>query len=259
MRPRRRIGPLLLPLLGALLGGCAAATIPPVHSQQERMDLARRSIKSGDYNVAVELLKNYVQDNPGGADVDQAIELLGEAYLGGKEWPSAQAEFERLLRDYPESDSAGTASYRLGEALWGQARGPDFDQEYTEKALDQWETYLRDFPGHWLNAAGAKRALEARSRLAVKLTDTGVLYLKLKRAEPARIYFRRVLDEYGDTPSAAEAELGLALADLVEGKRGEAAGALRDVETRYAGKPVAERASHELARLERQDAKRKKP
>jgi len=255
--PLRLLRPLVLLPLAALLAGCGATTMPAIRSEPERLAQGRRALENRDYNIAIELLKSYVANNAGGADVDQAVELLGESYLRIKEWGEAQIQFERLLRDYPESDSAGSASFHLGEALWGQARGPDFDQENTHKALEQWQSYLRGFPGHWRNAQGEQRVQRARERLAKNLADGGILYVKLRRSGPARAYFRRVLDQYADTAAAAQAALGLALADAVDGKRAEAMAALREVESRYRGRPEARRAAKELARLERQERKQK--
>jgi outer membrane protein assembly factor BamD len=256
-RVRRLLLPLAFGVFAGLLAGCGASTVPAVHSEPERLAQGRRALERREYNVALELLKSYVANNAGGADVDQAIELLGEAHLRIKEWGEAQSQFERILRDYPESDSAAAASFRLGEALWGQSRGPAFDQEFTQKALEQWESYLRDYPGHWQNTEAGKRRQDARGRLAEKLDRAGSLYLKLKRTGPARVYFQRVLDEYPDTAFAPYASLGLALADALAGKRDEALAGLRDLETRFAGQAVALRAAKELARLERHPPKKK--
>jgi outer membrane assembly lipoprotein YfiO len=249
---------VVLGALAGLLAGCGAGVMPVVHSEQERLAQGRQALAAGEYNVAIEYLKTYVTNNAGGSDVDLAIDLLGQAYLHIKEWAEAQGQFERLLRDYPESDSAGSASYYLGEALWGQARGPDFDQEFTQKSLDQWTSYLASYPGHWQNDLGGKRVQKARERLAKKLADDGTLYLKLRDTRPARVYFQRVLDEYPGTPAAEEATLGLALADAQAGKRAEAIAALRDLESHHPGRDVAQRAAKELARLERHEPQKKK-
>ncbi len=254
---RRVLLPLALGLLAGSLSGCGASSIPAIHSEPERLAQGRRALQLREYNVALELLKSYVANNAGGADVDQAIELLGEANLRIKEWAEAQGQFERVLRDYPESDSAAAASFHLGEALWGQSRGAAFDQEYTQKAVDQWESYLRAYPGHWLNAEATTRRLAARERLADKLNRSGVLYLKLRRAGPARVYFRRVIDEYPDTSIAPDAHLGLGLADAMAGKRDEAMAVLRDILKSGADKPLARIAAKELARLERHPPKTK--
>ena len=237
--------------LGAAVWGCAAGSLPTVASEGERLEQARRAMSKREYSVAIELLKSYIDHNAGSRDVDEAIYRLGMCYLGTREWPSAQVEFERLLRDYPESDSSGSAAFRLGVALFGQSRPRDFDQEFTTKALEQWRNYLASYPGHWLNPEALRRIGESRARLAGKLADTGRLYLKLKLTRPARVYFQRVLDEYADTPSVGEARLGLALCDALEGRRREAIEQLRRVEADHAGDPVARRAAWERARLER--------
>ena len=242
----RKVG-LLLGLLG--LAGCGAGVLPAIHSEPERLQVARRLFERREWSQAAELFKTYIANNAGSADVDQAIYLLGESYLKMKDWPSAEIEFERLLRDYPESDSSGSASFRLGEAYYGQSRGPDFDQEYTQKALDQWETYRRSYPDHWLQPEAERRIAKARQRLAAKVLSSGNLYLKLRLAEPARVYFQRVLDEYGDTPQAGEATLGIALADAIAGKKHQAVERLREIERRFPGQPIAARAAKERARL----------
>lgn len=252
-------GGAVLLALAVSLAGCGASTLPAIHSEGERLAEARAAFERRDYNVAVELLDRYVAGNAGGAEVDHALEMLGECHLHIHDWAMAQNDFERLLRDYPESDSSGAASFRLGSALWGQARGPDFDQEFTEKALAQWQTYLRAYPGHWLNPEAEARVLAARSRLARKLTDTGHLYLKLKRIGPARTYFTRVVEEFADTPSEPEARLGLALADARAGLNDRALEGFRELESRHAGGPVATRAAKQRAALEHKLARQKSP
>lgn len=249
--PRRLLRRILPVALALVLAGCGASTIPAIHSETERLDTGRSALAKHEYNVAVELLKGYIANNAGGADVDLAIELLGEAYLKIHEWGEAQNQLDRLLRDYPESDSAAAGSFHLGEAYWGQARGPAFDQDFTRKALEQWESYVQSYPGHWLNAEGEKWAQRARERLADKLANSGELYLKLRRPGPARVYFQRVLAEYPTTVVTQRAELGLAIADAQEGRMDEARATLKDLETRYQGRPVAAQAAREAAHLGR--------
>jgi outer membrane protein assembly factor BamD len=249
---RTRLGKrvLLAAWAVAALAGCGAHTLPEIHSETERLSTARRLHAEGDDSDAIELLKVYTSSASGAADVDEAIYLLGQCYLGIKDWTLASNEFERMLRDYPESDSSAAASFRLGEAYYGQSRKEDFDQEYTLKALDQWQSYERANPGHWLNGEADRRILQARTRLANKLLASGTLYLKLRLFGPARFYFRQVIQEYGDTSAGPRAQLGLAIADAKEKKREPAVAALREIESRYAGQPVAAEAARERKRLE---------
>ena len=238
-------------LVGLTLVGCGASVLPAIHSEAERLAVARRLHDRGDYAAAAELLKTYVATNAGAADVDQAIYLLGDCHLKTKDWASATSEFERLLRDYPESDSSAAARFGLGESQFAQSRSADFDQEYTVKALDEWQRYLHDFPGHWQNRAAEERILACRTRLADKLVRSGLLYLKLKLPDPARVYFKKVTVEYRDTVWVQEAEMGLAICDARQGRHPEAIAQFKSIEERYAGQPVAERAARERVRLER--------
>lgn len=239
------------PLLALVVAGCGAGVLPPIHSEAERLEVARRLHDKGDYVTAAGLLQTYVTNNSGSADVDHAIYLLGHCHLKTKNWVSAASEFERLLRDYPESDSSAAARFGLAETQFAQSRPPDFDQDYTIKALQEWERYLQDFPGHWQNGAARERILACRNRLADKLVRTGVLYLKLRLPKPARVYFEKVKTEYPDTIWVAEAEMGLAICDARQGYVPQAIERFRSIEERYAGKPVAQRAARERIRLER--------
>src|SRR5215813_4189577 len=124
---------LATPLILLTLVGCGASVLPSIHSESERLAVARRLHDQGEYTTAIELLKTYVVNNAGSVEVDHAIYLLGHCYLKTKDWVSATGEFERLLRDYPESDSSAAARFGLAEAQFGQARPPDFDQDHTER------------------------------------------------------------------------------------------------------------------------------
>jgi outer membrane protein assembly factor BamD len=250
-----RIRRLFALMLAASTWGCAAGTLPPVHSETERLELARRMMDRSRWASAVELLKSYIQNNPGAGDVDQAVYQLGVCYLHGREWALAANEFERMTRDYPESDSTPSAAFRLGEALDAQARPPDFDQDFTNRAIDQWKSYLRDYPGHWLNSEAERKSLLARGRLATKLIQTGELYLGLKLPGPARVYFDRVEQDYGDTLLLGRALLGLARCDARQGRPDSAIARLAEIENRFAGGAVAAEAARERSQLER----RRKP
>ena len=238
-------------LLGLLLAGCGAGVLPAIHSEEERLAVARRLLARGEYVVASELLRTFVANNAGSADVDEAVFLLGQAQLRNKDWTAAAGEFERLLRDYPESDSSAAARFALGEAWFAQSRPPDFDQEQTHRAITEWNRYLQDFPGHWQNDLARERVKTARTRLADKLVRTAQLYLKLDLPKPARVYFDMVAADYRDTVWGPEAQLGLAFCDARDGRGPAAIARLESIETLYPGQPIATRAAHERKRLER--------
>lgn len=246
-RTARAAGAILL----ALLAGCGGSVLPQIHDEGGRLDLARRLYAKGDASLAIEVLAPFSTSGSGSANVDEAVYLLGLCHLKAKDYAAAQGDFERLVRDYPESDSAASAEFRMGEALWGQSRGPDFDQEYTLKALDQWMAFRRDHPDHWLADEATRRIAQARTRLATKLYRTGDLYVKLKEYDSARRYFRNVLTEYSESPVYGEALIGWAVASARLGERDTALATLGELEHEFAGKPLGERAAKTRAMMAR--------
>jgi outer membrane assembly lipoprotein YfiO len=250
---RLAIAPLALLAFVALavLAGCGGSVLPQIHDEGGRLELARRQYAKGEPALAIEVLAPFSTSGSGAANVDEAVYLLGLCHLKTKDYSAAQADFERLQRDYPESDSAASAAYRQGEALWGQARGPDFDQDYTLKALDQWMAFRRDHPDHWLADAATQRIAEARTRLATKLYRTGDLYVRLGVYESARRYFRDVLTEYSDSPVSGDALIGWAVASARLGERDTALATLTGLEQEFAGKPLGERAAKTRAMMSR--------
>ncbi len=240
---------LLVTAALALLAGCGGSVLPQIHDEGGRLELARRLYAKGDAALAIEVLAPFSTSGNGSANVDEAVFLLGLCHLKTRDFSAAQGDFERLQRDYPESDSAASAAFRQGEALWGQARGPDFDQDYTLKALDQWLAFRRDHPSHWLADEATRRIAEARSRLATKLYRTGDLYVKLKEYESARRYFRDVLTEYTESPVYGDALIGWAVASARLGERDTALVTLGNLEQEFAGKPLGERAARTRAMM----------
>lgn len=240
-----------LAALAALLAGCGASVLPQIMNDSARVPLARQLLDKGDLALAVEVLSSYAQSGAGSADIDQAVYLLGVTYLRQRDWPNAQLQFERVLRDYPESDSATAASYRLGEALFGQSRPADFDQEFTLRALAQWEGFVKGSPDHPFVPTAQERIAECRTRLARKLWRTGDVYLKQALYGPAKIYFQNVLDEYPDTPVYGEAMIGLALTNARLGKKDSALVVLRSLAEDFAGRPLGEEAAKWRERVEK--------
>lgn len=237
--------------LAALAAGCGAAVVPSIHSDTNRVAVARGLYERREFTLAVDVLSSYATTGSGNADIDQAVYLLGLSYLGQKDWVNAQAQFERIARDYPESDSAAAAMFQLGEAMFGQSRPSDFDQEFTLKALQQWETYVRTSPGDTYTRRADARIAECRTRLARKLWRSGDVYVKQKLYTAAKLYFADVINEYADTPVLGDAILGNAVADARLGKRDSALAVLRGLEQQFSGQPLGIKAAELRVKMEK--------
>ena len=56
--------------------------LPQVRNDGDRVTIARRLYGVGEYGTVADLLSGYVTTGTGNADIDEAVYLLGLAYLG---------------------------------------------------------------------------------------------------------------------------------------------------------------------------------
>jgi outer membrane protein assembly factor BamD len=165
-----------------------------------------------EYTDAIEFLKGYVTREPTGDKADDAHYYLGLCYFQTNEWPSAATEFLIVINEFAGSEHVPDAHYYLGLAYWKEARGPSYDQDYTHRALDEFEHFLAQYPDHPRFEEVKQARAEARARLAKKAYDSARIYAKLGYYTPARSYFQVVQHEFPDTPWNAWAILGEAQA-----------------------------------------------
>ncbi len=188
-------------LVVALLGlGCAYArgTKPP-ETPEEEFALAKQECDEGNYYDAVQQLTAFLDKHPGSVLVDQAIYFLGQSYMGQKDWILAATEFERLVRDFPDSRYACDAEFDLGYCYWRDSKAAVYDQEQTIDAVEQLHRYRGRCPDHPRAATADSLLGLARDRLAEKRFRTAELYKRLGQSESAIIYCNLVVEEYGDT------------------------------------------------------------
>ncbi len=209
--------------VGLGLHGCASSTrsLAPA-SGADQMRIAQMRYDRREYTEAIELLKGYIQYQPGASDLGEAHFLLGMCYVSRREWPLAAGEFLIVTSDFTDSSRLADAHYWLGFAYWKQARPAPYDQDYTRRSIAQWDRFLGLFPDHPRAEEAHGYRAQGRARLAEKSVKNGELYLKLKQWNPADVYFRLVENEFSDTPWVDRARVGRAESLRQRGKYAEA-------------------------------------
>ncbi len=188
--------------------GCAYAGEPKSSgTAEDDFAAARREYEDGHYFDAVKKLEEFIDKHPGSVLIDQAIFTLGKAYQAQKDWVLAAAEFERLVRDFPESRSVCDAEFALGECYWRQSRPAPYDQTETQRAIDQFRRYGNRCPEHGQTAAADSLVRLARERLGEKHYRTASLYYRMKDHEAAIVYCDLILSEFADTRWGCPARL----------------------------------------------------
>ncbi len=157
-----------------------------------------------------------VLNNPAGNLAAEAQYYYAECLYQQQLYVEAQIEFERLLRRWASTEYLVDARYRIVQSLVAQSPSYYFDQRSTEDAINELQDFIEDFPATPQRAEAEQLIAELRDKMAQKIYESGRLYLKWRRTDPARLYFDTVLTQYYDTPYADEARLGTLVAFIIE-------------------------------------------
>ncbi len=130
---------------------------------------------------------------------DDAQFFLAESYFLNEQYILSIQEYENLTRKMAFSPFFEKARFRICEAF--RIESPNYynDQSYTEKALERYREFLDDFPDSEYTKTVSSSMDVLRNKLAKKIYETGILYMKMDEFEPARMSFNQVLDQYYDT------------------------------------------------------------
>ena len=199
---------LILPLIAlvAFSGmNCSNRKLRKGLPAEERLALAKKMFEKGRYLDAKTEFQVLVVSGAGTAIADEAQFYLAECYYHLKDYVTAVAEYERLIRMFPNSPWVDDAQYKIGMSYFKLSPNPGLDQEFTKKALQAFQVFLEDYPDSELRPEVEERMRQCREKLAEKEFRAGVLYRKMGYHKSALIYFDSVLEEYYDTSWAEKA------------------------------------------------------
>ncbi|MBI4604287.1 MAG: outer membrane protein assembly factor BamD, partial [Planctomycetes bacterium] len=113
--------------------------------------------------------------------------------------------FERLVRDYPQSEWRAQAEYYLALSVFKQIRGVDYDEKLILDAQRKFRAYLEENP-RGPQAEDARQKLgEIVEMLGEKNLRLAKFYLRESEPAAAKIYLRIVLERYTSSAAAREA------------------------------------------------------
>lgn len=180
----------------------------------------QRYFQERNYTRAIEVLSVYVDTHPGSNQLDQALFLLGRSRQEVGENLVAVEDFNRLIRDFPQSALREEAEYERARSYFEEALGPAKDPGNTETALELLRDYVQRYP-QGAHLTEAQKAIEdCLERLAMKAFLNAQTYLRLKRDRAAVIYLEKALETKPDFSRAEEARTEL---ERVKARLGESA------------------------------------
>ena len=193
---------ILFTLLILVLTGCGKHKIKPNISGEERMKIAEEMFNDGDYLDARTQFRIVILNSPGGTLSDKAQFYYAECHFKVKEYILAIAEYEKTTRIYANSEYVDDAQYQIGMSYYKLSPKAALDQSYTEKAIEEFQKFLEDYPGSDLVPKTNEYMRKCRDKLAQKNFKNGESYRKRALFRSALVYYDFVLDNYYDTKFA---------------------------------------------------------
>ncbi len=189
------------------LPGCGSKDTTKQLSAEERFELGMKYFNKENYLDAIEEFKVVALQYQTTKYADAAQFYLGESRFRREEYVLAAFEYDILLRTMPSSPYAARARYQRATCYFELSPKSYLDQDYTKKAIDEYQAYLEYFPTDSLVPLAEQRITDLNTKLAKKDYENGITYMHMEYYKAATYYFDLVLEKYHDTPYAEPALL----------------------------------------------------
>ena len=216
-----------------LLVNCSNQSVHLEEDLTPNFTKAMKFFDKGKYLRARDEFNYIIMMDPGSQLANESQYYKGESLFQMKEYNEAWVTFDRYVRFSNNIPQIEKSRYRICECAIYLTNSYQRDQKHTQRALDQLQMFLEDFPYSELFHDAEQAVDELRIKLAEKDYEVGRLYIKLEEYESALIYFRSVLNHYYDTILADDARIGIIFTHILNENRQGAKSYLHSVKDRF--------------------------
>ena len=193
--------------LASFLTGCGSSEATRQLTAEERYQLGMKAFKNEDYLAAIDEFKVVSLEFQGSGVADSAQFYMAECRYLREEYVLAAFEYDVLIRNMPTSPLVPRSRFRRATCFYELSPKSTLDQNYTRKAIDEYQAFLEYYPNDTLGHLAENRITDLNAKLAKKDYENGITYMHLEYYRSAAYYFDLVLEKYHDTPYAEPALL----------------------------------------------------
>ena len=177
-----------------VLTGCAKK----VKTADQLFNEGMMSVKEKDFGDAVVKLKEALSKDLPPSKKEIASFALAESYFNKGDYVEAAVQYREFLTLYPASKYAKEALYKLGICYMKMIKGPQWDQQFTYKAIDVFTQFLAKYPEDKLSDKVSQLLNMCRKVLAEHEIYIGQTYDILKKFTASANRYREVMSVYSD-------------------------------------------------------------
>ena len=193
---------LILSAILLLIWGCGSSSDFSDLTADERLSSAIKLYEDEDFEDAATEFEALLLQYPGNSIVDDAQYYLGMCKFQREEFILSAFEFSKLIKNMPASEFVADAQFMLAESYYELS--PDFtlDQNYTKKAIEEYQAFVDFFPLNQRVAEAERKISELNDKLGRKEYSIAVIYEKMEYYTASLKYYDAVVEIYHDTQYA---------------------------------------------------------
>lgn len=178
-------------LMTGWLIGCGRVRMDEGLTAEEQWRIAREHFDNENYLSAVDVLNVFTLNYSGSTLIDSAQFLLGECHFALKEFILAEAEYNRLIQNFPQSPLVDDAYLKVILCNAYLSPGYKLDQRYTEKTLSTAKDFIEDYPS--TDAALHLTTQGSGWRTVGRIFTLGLYHPRRKNLEDASLFETEVV------------------------------------------------------------------
>lgn len=169
---------------------------------------ALKEYEDGEFTEAKKLLEIINLQFPATEYAEYAQYYIAECDFAQEKFILAAYDYNRLRRTYPDSRYSKEALFKAALCFYELSPPFDRDQDYTKKAIQQFQDFQYQYPGDSLAAEANNYIDKLRNKLAKGFYNNAYLYRKLDSPKSSLIYYQEVIDRFEDTDLYEDAYFG---------------------------------------------------
>jgi outer membrane protein assembly factor BamD len=179
--------------------GCSSSETADSSSPEARFNHAKALFDDREYLEAINEFTVVALQFSGSAFASEAQFYIGECRFNRGEYLLAAFEYLQLKRNYPASPRVSESQYKLALSYCQLSPKSLLDQQYTRKAIDEFQSFVEYYPGNEHAVDADARIRELTGKLAKKSIETARLYATMGYYKAAQFYYDDVIERYHDT------------------------------------------------------------
>ena len=188
----------ILPVLFLLLVNSLSCTDKEYTGNDpgEAFAFAREPYDDKSYDNAIKRLGEFKSRFPYSKHTALADLYIANAHFELEQYEEAAASYANFSKLHPKHEQVPFAMYRAGESYWNDSQTIDRDQEYTQKAIDEWQKLVEKFPQNPYTDKARKQIVDGKLKIAKSHEFIADFYCKLEIYHACAFRFLLLAKEY---------------------------------------------------------------